>query len=154
MILRWTPRQFGGRSPWREIERLRNQMEGFFDSVSNGVEAFRRGSAGVYPLINVLEDEENIYLSAEIPGVEASELELSVHGDSVTLRGERKIAEAGEEVNYHRRERDSGFFRRVVSLPVKIDADKAEASNKNGVLTVKLPKAAEAKPRQISVAGE
>jgi HSP20 family protein len=78
-------------------------------------------------------------------------VDLSVEGDSLTLRGERKIPEAGEKVSYHRREREAGVFRRVITLPVKVEADKVRAAMKNGILSVTLPKAAEAKPKQIVV---
>ena len=152
-ILRWTPRQLAMRAPWRELDRMRRHMEGMYDALSQGVETVRRG-AGVYPLLNLSEDTDNLYLMAELPGVEPADLELSVHGESITLRGERKIPDADTSVNYHRREREAGIFRRVVSLPVRVNQDAAKANFKDGVLKVTLPKAAEAKARQISIQAE
>ena len=149
--MRWTPRPLGSRVPWRELERMRGHMENFFDSVSEGVDSLRRIGAGVYPLINVYEDAENLYLMAELAGVPSEEIDLSIHGDSLTLRGERKIQEADKKVNYHRREREAGFFRRVITLPVKVEAEKATAQARDGVLKVTLPKAVEAKTRQINI---
>jgi len=150
-ILRWTPGPYGFRTPWRELDRFRNQMSGLLDSLSGYTEGVRRPGVGVFPLLNMEEDAENLYLTAELPGLSGQDLELSVEGDSLTLRGERKIPEAGEKVNYHRREREAGVFRRVVALPVKVDAEKVEAEMKNGILRVTLPKAPEAKPKQIAV---
>ena len=150
-ILRWTPGPYGFRSPWRELERFRNQMSGLLDSLSGTVETPRRPGVGVFPLLNLEEDADNLYLTAELPGLSGKDVDLSVEGDNLTLRGERKISEAGEKVSYDRREREAGVFRRVIALPVKIDADKVGAEMKNGVLEVTLPKAAEAKPKQINV---
>ena len=150
MIIKWTPRQLSTRAPWRELDRLRNQLEGVFDALSQGVETIRHGT-GVFPLVNLFEDDQNLYLTAEMPGLDASDLELSIQGDSLTLRGEVKAPEADRQVNYHRRERDSGFFRRVINLPEKTAPDQVRASLTNGVLTVVLPKAEEAKVRRIEI---
>jgi HSP20 family protein len=150
-ILRWTPGPYGFRAPWRDLERLRNQMSGFLDSLAGTVETPRRPGVGVFPLLNLEEDADNLYLTAELPGLSGQDVDLSVEGDSLTLRGERKIQEIDEKVSYHRREREAGVFRRVIALPVKIDGDKVRAEMKNGVLEVTLPKAAEAKPKQIVV---
>ena len=152
-ILRWTPRQLAMRAPWRELDRMRRHMEGMYDALSQGVDTVRRG-AGVYPLLNLSEDTDNLYLTAELPGIAPADLELSVHGESLTLRGERKIPDADKSVNYHRREREAGIFRRVVALPVRVNQDAVKASFKDGVLKVTLPKAAEAKARQISIQAE
>ena len=150
-IFRWTPGPYGFRSPWRDLERLRHQMSGVLDSLSSAVEAPWRPGVGVFPLINLEEDADNLYLTAELPGLSGQDVDLSVEGDSLTLRGERKIPEAGEKVNYHRREREAGVFRRVIALPVKVDTEQVGAEMKNGILEVTLPKAAEAKPKQIVV---
>jgi HSP20 family protein len=150
MILKWTPRQISSRAPWRELDRLKNQLEGVFDTLSQGVETIR-GGAGVYPLVNLFEDENNLYLTAEMPGLAAADLDLSIQGESLTIRGEIKNPEEDRKVNYHRREREAGFFRRLINLPDKIDPDKAAAGLKNGVLTVTLPKADEVKVRRIEI---
>lgn len=153
-IIRWTPRQFALRNPWRELDRLRRHFEGLYETMSDGVEAFRRGGPGVYPALNLYEDNDNLYLKAELAGVAPEDIELSVHGDSLTLRGERKIPDTEEEVNYHRREREAGIFRRVVTLPIKVDTEKVQAKAVNGILEVTLPKISEAKARQVSIQSE
>ncbi|MFH1092357.1 MAG: Hsp20/alpha crystallin family protein [Pseudomonadota bacterium] len=152
--LRWTPRPIGSKSPWGEMDRFRRQIEGILESVAQGVESLVKGTAGVYPQLNLYEDPDNFCLTAELPGVASTDLELSVQGDSLTIRGERKIPETDEGVNYHRREREAGFFRRVVTLPDRVEAEKVKASLKNGLLQVTLPKAAEAKSRPIEVSAQ
>ena len=72
---------------------------------------------GVYPLVNLSEDRDHIYVRAELPGVKAEDLEITIQDHSLILRGERKIAAEEKQVNYQRRERESGFFRRVLALP-------------------------------------
>jgi HSP20 family protein len=99
----------------------------------------------------VTEDQDNYYVRAELPGVKTDELGISVTGDTLTLSGERKLPEESEKASYHRREREAGSFSRVISLPTRLDVDKVKALAEDGVLTVVLPKAESAKPRQIAV---
>lgn len=153
-VMRWTPRQFTVRGPWREIDRLRSHAEEMYQNLVDNLESITKSGAGVYPLLNLFEDSDNLYLTAELPGVNPADLEVSVHGDSLTLRGERKKSEEDETANFHRREREAGFFRRVVSLPVKVDNENVSAAIKNGVLKVTLPKAPEVKIKTISVQAE
>jgi HSP20 family protein len=111
-----------------------------------------QGTRGVYPPVNLHETAEGYILTAEIPGVAPESVDVSIEGSTVTLSGERKIdVAAGDGTAVHRRERQSGTFRRAFELPSKIDLDAAKATHKNGVLTLRLPKAAEAKPRQIAI---
>lgn len=135
-------------SPFSDLSRLRTQMDQLFDGLSG---APQTQTAGVFPLINVTEDKDAYRIRAELPGVKTDDLEITVTGKSLAISGERKIAEETNGAKYHRRERESGSFRRMVSLPGPINADKVEATCKNGVLTLALPKADEAKPRQITV---
>jgi HSP20 family protein len=88
---------------------------------------------------------------AELPGVNPADLDITSKDQSLVLRGERKIPKEEENVNYHRRERESGFFRRVVRLPSPVDPNKVEAAYKDGILTITLAKPEEIKPRQIKV---
>ena len=86
-----------------------------------------------------------------MPGVKPEDLQITIQDNSLILRGQRKIPAEEKEVNYHRRERESGFFRRIVALPARIQADKVEATCKDGILTIKLAKPEEVKPRKIQV---
>ena len=81
-------------------------------------------------------------------------IDLSLNGDQLILRGERKTTQTGEKMNYHRKEREEGMFRRVVNLATRVDADRVEAVSKNGVLTIKIAKAEEVKPRQVAIQTE
>lgn len=136
-------------SAFEELERMRRQL----DELSGGFERrpYRVLGAGVFPLINLTEDKDNYYVRAELPGLKANEIGISVTANNLSISGERKIASEGENVRYHRREREAGTFSRVVGLPGEVDADKVEANHVNGILTVVIPKAEAAKPKQITV---
>jgi HSP20 family protein len=138
-----------GWHPLGELEQLQRRMNRLFQD-TYGVEG---GSwrAGVYPPVNISEDADSIWVRAELPGVQAGDLEITLQDNSLVLRGERKIAAEDKQVNYHRRERESGFFRRIVGLPAMVRGDKVEASCKDGILTIKLAKPEEVKPRKIEV---
>jgi HSP20 family protein len=140
-----------GWNPFRELEDLQRRMDRLFRE-SYGVERLP-WRAGVYPPVNISEDHDHYYIRAELPGVAAQDLEIQVKDRHVVLRGERKIPAAAKEVNYHRRERESGIFRRVVTLPGPINPDKVEAACRDGILTITLAKPEEVKPRQIKVKG-
>ena len=136
-------------SPYDEFDRIRRQMDRLSEAFSDG--RLGRATAGVFPLVNLTEDQENYYVRAELPGVKADELDIQVTANSLSLSGERKIAEEGNGVKYHRREREGGRFSRMLTLPGDIDAEKVEADLVNGVLTIKIAKAEAAKPKQITV---
>jgi HSP20 family protein len=123
------------------------------DEMTGGFERrpYRLLGAGVFPLINLSENKDNYYVRAEMPGLKADEISISVANNNLSISGERKIASEGDNVRYHRREREAGTFNRVVTLPGEVDADKVEANHLNGVLTVVIPKAEAAKPKQITV---
>jgi HSP20 family protein len=138
-----------GANPLGELEQLQRRMGRLFQD-AYGREG-RPWTMGVYPLVNISEDRDNILVRAELPGVQAADLEITLQDNNLILRGERKIATEDKQVNYHRRERESGFFRRIVALPGAVQGDKVEASCKDGVLTIKMAKPEEVKPRKIEV---
>jgi HSP20 family protein len=108
-------------------------------------------TGAVYPPVDVFDAGDAFVLKAEVPGVEPEKLDVSVEAETVTLRGERAFADPSEGAAFHRRERDQGQFRRVVRLPALVASDEARAEYKNGVLTVRIPKAKEAQPRRLTV---
>jgi len=142
---------FFERDPYQEMDRIQRQMDALFQNVSGRERPYRR--EGVYPLVNISEDADHIYVQAELPGVKPEDLEITLKEQNLVLRGERKIPAEEKDVNYHRRERESGFFRRALRLPAQVDPNKVEASCQDGVLTITLAKPEEVKPRQISVKG-
>lgn len=140
-------RRFG--SPFSELENMRRQMDRLVDAYRDRPAG--RVGAGVFPSINITEDKDAYYVSAELPGVKSADLELNVTANQLTLSGERKISEEAADVRYHRREREAGRFSRAIALPGDVDSDSVKARLADGVLTVTVPKAEKAKPRQIAV---
>jgi len=136
-------------SPFEELERMRRQMDLLSEGLTRG--GWSRPAAGVFPLMNVTEDKEKYYVRAELPGLKADDLDISVTGESLSLSGERKLSLEDDKAQYHRREREAGRFSRIVTLPGRIDTGRVEAQCSDGILTVTLPKAEEAKPKQIAV---
>lgn len=136
--------------------RLRDEMdrifEGFFESVPGGT-PLATYSRRTFPAFNVWEEAEDLFVEAELPGMKMDEIEVLVIGDELTVKGERKDLQR-EDATYYRRERGAGTFSRVLRLSVEVDADKVEATLRDGVLTIKLPKAQAALPRKIEVVGE
>jgi HSP20 family protein len=109
------------------------------------------GRGAVFPAVNLYEASDAYVVTAELPGVRSEDIQVSVEGSTVALRGERKIEYPTDGTSIHRLERRSGSFRRAFELPVTVDADKAEAIHRNGVLMLRLPKAPEHRPRRITV---
>lgn len=101
--------------------------------------------------VDVYETPEDVVVKATVPGIKPEEINISVTGDVLTIKGETKQEEKVEKANYIRQERRYGAFARSISLPTSVNAEKAEAVFENGVLTLKLPKVEEVKPKVISV---
>ncbi len=138
-----------GWDPFREMERLQRQMSRLFEeSYGPGLAQWR---PGVYPLLNISEDQDSVYVRAELPGIDPKDLEITIIEGNLVLRGQRQIPGEDKKANYHRQEREAGFFRRVVALPVRVDPEKVEATYRDGILAIKLAKPAELKPRVIKV---
>ncbi len=134
-----------------EFERARRQMDRL-------VSAFTGSGpspvvSGVFPPLTVKEDGDKIYIESEVPGINPGDIDISVHGKTLTLSGERK-AEQVENVNYHRRERKWGSFRKAITLPDEVDPSGVQAECKDGVLKIVLPRAEQAKPQKIQIKSE
>ena len=132
-----------------ELHELRRQMQ----SLMGGTEVAFLGSSGavVFPAVNVTQDENNLYVRAELPGMKPNELQVTAVKNRLSLAGTRQILSEDESVSYHRRERVGGYFSRSVVLPIDFQADKVAAEYVDGILTVTLPRTPEAKPKQIQV---
>lgn len=134
---------------WREIERLRREMDQLLES-SRPTMQRRRGTS--YPAINVWDNSaEGLVIMAEVPGVDPSAIDISVTADTLTINGSRSPEVSPREVTYHRRERVHGDFSRTIQLPYTINKDKVVAEMRKGVLHIVLPKADAERPRQIAV---
>ena len=135
-------------SPIDELHRMRQQLDRLFENVDA---PHRQVTAGVFPLVNLTEDKDGYYVRAELPGVKAEELDIQVTANNLSISGERKITAESEDAKYHRREREAGTFSRMIGLPGEVDTDKVDANLANGILTISIPKAEIAKPKQITV---
>lgn len=138
----------GWMSPGREVERLRREMNRLFNEWPTRA---RWGVAPSYPAINVWTDEDSAVVTAELPGMNPGDIDISVEDDTLTLRGSRQPEEVGEGVTFHRRERRFGGFLRTFRLPFRVDAGSVEAIFKNGVLNIVLPRAEADKPKKIAI---
>jgi HSP20 family protein len=103
------------------------------------------------PALDVHEDKDSFVIRAELPGLKREEIEVSLHDGALIISGERKFEKTEEGVEVHRQERFYGKFQRALTLPTQVAGDKVKAAYKDGVLTVTLPKAEAAKPKQIDV---
>jgi HSP20 family protein len=130
------------------MSRLHEEMNRLFGRYTNGGRDFSLSS---YPPLNLWEDENNLYVEAELPGFSLDGLEMYVTGDNqLSIKGERKQPEPGKGT-WHRQERGYGAFSRLLELPSAVAGDRVSAEFKSGVLTITLPKKEEAKPRRIEV---
>jgi HSP20 family protein len=138
--------------PFREVSRLRNEMDRLWDDYFGpGRRALQPMEEAWLPAVDVSETGDKITVKAEIPGMEAKDIEISMVGDTLTIKGEKKVEREEKEENYHMVERSYGSFSRAMKLPAMVDSDKVEATYKNGVLTVVLPKKEEVKPKAIEI---
>jgi len=136
--------------PFQEFGRLQEEMGRLFDGAGLG-KPFLANRERSFPLMNVISNEQESVLHAEVPGVDLKDIDITITGTTLTIRGERKLRESVPEERYYRRERGAGMFGRSLELPHKVDVERVEAALKDGILTVRLPKAPEAKPRKIEV---
>lgn len=132
-----------------DFDSLRRDMLRLLDSVAGATSS--DVGAGVFPPLNITQDDDNFYVRAEIPGIKPSELTITSVRNRVSLAGKREIQGEHERVSYHRKERAEGSFNRTVTLPTEVNAERVDATYADGILTLTLPKAEETKPRQITV---
>jgi len=133
-----------------DFDQVRREMLRLLDTAAAD-EPLADAGAGVFPPLNVTQDDENFYVRAEVPGVKPNELSISAVRNRVSLAGQREIEREHERVSYHRKERAEGSFNRTLTLPSEVDADRVDARYADGILTLTLPKAEATKPRQITV---
>ncbi len=131
---------------------LHNEMDDLFDSFFRGLD---RPFAGYksWPAIDVAEDDDSIIVRAEVPGCNAEDIDISVYGNTLTISGEKKLSEEKKEKGYYHVESSYGSFRRELVLPTDVDSEKIDATCKNGVLSITLLKAAQAKAVKVKVEG-
>ena len=147
MLTRW--------NPGSEAANLSQRMERLFDEmVGRGLwrtseDRPLRGSW--VPAVNILERKDAMVITADLPGLKAEEVEVTVEEGILSIRGERKLEETSEDESYHRVERVYGVFERTFTLPNSVDVEKIEARFSNGEMTLTLPKREESKPRSVKI---
>ncbi len=134
-------------SPFRELAQIQNDLNRFFSPSQEELL-----STAWSPQVDIYEDENGISLHADAPGVDQKDIDVRVENGMLTLKGERKLEREDKKENYHRVERAYGSFTRSFMLPDYADTERIEATFRNGVLDVYIPKKAEKKPKQIKVA--
>ncbi len=141
-LIRWEPA--------RDMMTLREAMDRLFD------DAFTRplsmvGNSWSVPAVDMYQTDNEIVVKAALPGIKAEEVQINITGDVLTLKGEVKQSEEVKEKAYHIHEQRWGAFERTIILPANVVADKAKADFENGILSITLPKAEEAKPKTITI---
>jgi len=138
--------------PFREFATLQDRMNRLFrSSVNEDGRDESLTTSSFAPAVDVYEDEHNVTLKIEVPGIDEKDIDVRIEDNTLTVHGERKIEKEEKEENYRRVERQYGSFTRTFALPNTVDSEKVSANYDKGVLKIALPKKAEAKPKQIKV---
>lgn len=140
--------------PWRdrgELTSLRREIDNLFDRFFEGWPFRSAFSRQWVPSVDISETSKEVIVRAEIPGVDPKDIDISVRGNLLTLKGERRQEKEEEGENYHRVERSFGAFSRTLQLPADVDLEKADATYKDGILRIVLPKTEAAEVKKIEV---
>jgi len=149
LIMAWAPltRRHEG-----DFARLRGEMNDLFNGFCRGMD-WPWASERAWPAIDVAEKDDAIVVRAEVPGCKAQDIDISIHGRTLTISGQKEETKEHKDKGYYHSESVYGSFRRDVDLPTEVDQNKVEASCKDGVLSITLPKVEKAKPVKIEVKG-
>ncbi|MGD9202364.1 MAG: Hsp20/alpha crystallin family protein [Chitinispirillia bacterium] len=129
-----------------EMNRLRKEMNGIFSNYGHA-----NGTAATFPLLNAYEDKDNVLVTAELPGLTKDQVNITFSDGVLTLSGKQEIPEKLKEMGVIRKERSEGDFEKTLRIPMKVNQESISASFSNGILSITLPKAEEAKPKTISI---
>ena len=146
----WKP--FTELAPFREFDRMRRDMDRLWDSFLEGVPRRRGEERGEWlPSLDVSETKNELVVKAEVPGMDHKDIDVSLFNGVLTIKGEKKQEREEKEAGYHLVERSYGSFVRSVQLPKEVQGDKINASYKDGILRITLPKSEEAKKKEIKI---
>jgi len=153
-IVRWEPfRRMREWDPFEDVSTFPQQMDRlfsqYFGRAGRGEEALAPGAWT--PAVDIYETDEKMVIKAELPGLKKEDIDIEVRDNTLTLKGERKFEQETQEKNYHRVERSYGSFQRSFLLPSTIRQEAIEATFKDGILEISLPKAEEAKPKKLEI---
>ncbi len=149
-LIRWKPARDLASFP-SDMVSLQREMNRVFDSFFSGADEPGLLNGTWAPAVDVAEGEESYTVKMELPGVNKDDVKITLESNVLTIRGDKKAENEVKEKNYHRTERSYGSFQRSFTLPTTVKNDRIDAVYKDGILTVTLPKAEEAKPKQIEV---
>lgn len=156
-LAKWRKPELWASSPLRRMNNLREDVDNLFNLAFGrllqpfGTEPSSQFLEGWFPAVDVYEDKDTVVVKAEVPGMKKDEIDISLHDGFLTLSGERKQETKEEDAETYRSERWLGRFHRTITLPCRVDAEKIKATYTNGILSVSMPKAEEAKPKQIPI---
>ena len=140
-------RRYRTPSMWQEMDRLQHEMNRLYDTLNPS----RFEVAPSFPAINIWVNENGLIVTSEVPGIEPENMDISVVNEMLTISGEREAEVVDTETRYHRQERGFGKFARTIQLPFAVDSNKVEATFRDGILQVFLPRKEEDKPKKIKV---
>ena len=149
---RWRPRR--GIIAWRPFRELEEWERQFDDLFGRPMLRWPTMEKGWMPAVDVFEKDDQFVVKAELPGMKGEDIDVSVVGNTLTIRGEKKTETEVKEEDYYRSERSYGSFHRSILIPSTVDASKITADFEDGVLEVTLPKAAEVKPEKVKVSAK
>jgi HSP20 family protein len=149
-LIRWNPTRDLATFP-SDMFSLQREMNRMFDSFFRGVDEPSLFNSTWIPAVDVAEEDDAYVVKVELPGVNKDDVKITLESNILTIRGEKKAESEVKQKNYHRTERSYGSFQRSFTLPTTVKNDKIDATYRDGILTVALPKAEEAKPKQIEV---
>jgi len=150
-LIRWNPARELAAWP-SDLFGIQREMNRMFDSfINRGAQDEDSALAAWTPVVDIAERDDEYLVKVELPGVNKDDVKITLESNILTIRGEKKQEKETKKENYHRVERSYGSFQRSFTLPTTVKSDKIDANFKDGVLMVSLPKAEEAKPKQIEV---
>jgi len=144
-------RWFGTTLELRNLGDIQGEMNRLFDSFFGRPATVAAGERVWAPLADMYETKDDLSVTFELPGIREKEVSVSITGDVLTVKGERKLERDLKDEGYHRLERVYGRFERAVPLPMPVQADKVKATYRDGVLEIRLPKVEEVKPKEIKI---
>lgn len=150
-LLRWQKPGLAAWPSFGELSTLRDEIDRLFEAPLGDLARVSDFFSGGAPALDISEDKDDFIVKVELPGMKKEDIDVSLHEGSLSISGERKSEKKTEDAQVYRSERYFGRFQRTVALPAPVQADKVKGEYKDGVLTVTLPKAEEAKPKQIDV---
>ncbi len=150
-LTRWQRPDVSNWFGFGRLNDLREEIDRLFEAPLSELSRSSQLLSGWTPALDIHEDKDNVYVRAELPGMKKEDIEVSLHDGMLSISGERKSEQTHKDAEVYRAERFFGRFQRSVSLPTTVDANKVSAHYQDGILTITLAKAEEAKPKHIDV---